>query len=65
MIRKGRIGAVVRLKHRVRRGFQTARIERVLQGDFGGVVLDRQLDGLRYWNVEDLVYVKRSSSRSA
>jgi hypothetical protein len=59
--RKGQIGREVRLRGNPRKLsnlWRTARIERRLHDVPGGVVLDRPLDGLRYWNVDALEYVR-------
>lgn len=50
-----RVGTMVRLKKRVRAGFQTAVIQsRDDEFSKGAVYLDRPLDGLRWWNTQDL-----------
>lgn len=48
---------IARLSHRCPKGrnnFATARIQAFLSDTEGGVFLDRDLKGCRYWNVEDL-----------
>lgn len=61
-----KVGDKVRLKKCVhigkvpegRENNRTARIEMLLEDIEGGVKTDRDLRGMRYWNVEDLEVVE-------
>lgn len=53
-------GDTVRLRKMHSRRKTRAVVECALSGNYGGVKLDRPLDGFRYWNVADLAFVKRA-----
>ena len=64
---KFKIGDVVRLKPRKavapkfvpegRQNHKTATVDKVLKDTPGGIVTDRDLNGCRYWNEDDLFLV--------
>lgn len=55
-MKDARVGDEVRVKgyrgsHRV--------VESLMEGDFGGCVLNEPVDGIRFWNESDLVLRRR------
>lgn len=61
-----RIGSWVRLRTRVRSGPQKARVERFVPSLApGAVLLSAPLDGLKWWNREELVPTNRPRRANA